>query len=169
MFTLEFPQSEQVARVIWSATHAAWELCLGGTTWPNKERRYQRMKSPVAGDLVIEIGGGLREANCANAVGWLLRQTREPVFTEEEWDSPGEPIPTERVFYIQTLNGQECRWVNCEFLAVPEEGGWWTYERQRARDPLTATVRAETTNSVHESAGRRHRQNTSTKDAPDEQ
>jgi hypothetical protein len=145
VFELDFPVSEQVARTIWSATYAAYSLCLAGPTWPDKERRYERMKSPCVGDMVIEVGGGLREADCSNAVGWLLRETREPVWSPDEWKEAGggnDPIPTERVFYIQTLNGQESRWVNCDFLAVPDEGGWWTFDRQKARDPLRA--RAQT-------------------------
>ncbi len=127
---LHHPEAEQFARIIWSATMAAWGLAIGGDDYPNKRERFARMKNPQPGDFVVEQSGGLRQLDCAAAVGWLDRVEQEPAFAEDEWDIETDgPMPLERVVYIKTIDGRDYRWVNCSFVQVPTYDGWWDAER----------------------------------------
>jgi hypothetical protein len=128
---LEHPEAEQFARIIWQATMAAWSLCLGGGDYPAKRERYGRMKKPQPGDMVVEASAGLRKLDCSYAVGWLIREAREPIEIEEWNVEEDGPIPDEKVVYITSIDGREVRWVNCEFLQVPTYEGWWDSERRQ--------------------------------------
>ena len=129
--TIAHPEAEVFARIIWQATMSAWEMCLGGDSYPNKRDRYERMKNPQAGDMVVEVSGGLRKFDCAMAVGWFEREAREPIEIDE-WDVEADgPIPTERVVYMTSIDGRACRWVNCTFIQTPTYSGWWDNERRR--------------------------------------
>ncbi len=60
-------------------------------------------------------------SNVLNCIGTLERIAAEPVWTEEEWKEGGDtgPIPTQKVWYIRTLDGREFRWENATFIRVP--------------------------------------------------
>jgi hypothetical protein len=94
------------------------------------------MRNPQPGDLVAEQSGGMRQFDCAQAVGWLEKVTREPI-PYEGWDEEADgPVPLEDVWYITAIDGRECRWTNCTFLPVPTYPGWWDAERWQHKDRL---------------------------------
>lgn len=104
---------------------------LVGDPAPRVKKIGDRMRAPVPGDLVLEIStiyreGGRYESRVGERLGRLLRVVREDVYTAEVWygrecgAQPGEPIPTERVWYIELADGREYRWHNASFIAVPE-------------------------------------------------
>jgi hypothetical protein len=126
---LDHPEAEQFARIIWQATMAAWDLCLGGHDWPAKKEMRERMKFPRPGDMVVEASAGLRKLDCAMAVGWLVREAREPIEVDEWNVEEDGPIPLEKVVYITAIDGRDARWVDCEFFQVPTYPGWWDSER----------------------------------------
>jgi hypothetical protein len=78
---------------------------------------YERFKDVRPGDLVVETTTFHMPGRAAiDAVGYLRRVVWEPI---AEWDD--EPRPTEKVFYIRTLDGREYRWTNADFISAPTE------------------------------------------------
>ena len=118
---------EQLATKIRHGIYSSYRAVLIGNAPEVTEAQFERMKNPVVGDLVTE-GSTIyrsRGATDLDAVGILEEITREPVeFGDPEvvWDEQeeGRPHPTEPVFYIRTLDGRRCRWVNANFIAAGE-------------------------------------------------
>jgi hypothetical protein len=123
----------RLAKSIALATYSGWMACCCGNQTNLQARLFNQGKKIQPGDMVVEISTiwvglpGPRNNNNPNhyldSVGVLTKITREPMFTPEEWDenTEGEPIPTESVYYLNTLDGREFRWTNCEFIRVPNE------------------------------------------------
>lgn len=89
---------------------------------PIVQRMYAAAQRPQPGDLVIETSLLYYPAE-PKRFGTLLRIEREPVCDPSQWDeeAEGRPVPTERVFYIRGLDGQEHRWVNADFMRIARD------------------------------------------------
>jgi hypothetical protein len=127
--TLEEEQIK-IIRLLELTAYKIWDAILTGNQCEKVRGIYMDMQNPQPGDLVIETStlscGKMRNAQekqviprGIHGIGYLIKITYEPCMTEEEWDSPGEPVPTEKVIYMKLFNGQEMRWVNAEVLKVP--------------------------------------------------
>lgn len=115
---------ETMAGLIRDAAHAAWSGTLIGTAPRSTMALFERMMAPVVGDWVFERSTVGIQKRDLDAVGLLEEIAWEPVnFGEgaEPWDEAeqGRPHPTERVWYIRTLDGYRYRWTNADMLAVP--------------------------------------------------
>jgi len=80
------------------------------------------MQAAVVGDFVFENTSPPDETiPSINKVGWLQRIAHEPRFSNDEWKemAEGRPCPTERAYYIRTLDGREFRWTNAQMIALP--------------------------------------------------
>lgn len=121
---------------------------LHGNPSPNNKRRYERMTHLQAGDLVMEMSTAPERLRVATnewpvspqyphiisrcGIGIFLRETQEPIYesgSEEakDWEEaePPEPIPLERVYYIQLLDTkEEFRWSNARFATIIPVEGW---------------------------------------------
>lgn len=127
---------EELAGLIGIAAYNAYGAVLVGDPAPVTEALYKRMQDVRVGDWVVEQTTILMTGNSGarhghyrkaiDAVGKLLRITQEkvdfgdPSFVWNEAEE-GRPHPTEKCFYIQTLDGREFRWTNASFISVPSE------------------------------------------------
>ena len=79
------------------------------------------------GDLVMEYSTVRMDQRDPTRFGYLVRDVREPMFSDEHWEEVKEEYgeegrPTERVYYIKLLkDGTEMRWTNASFIRVPED------------------------------------------------
>jgi hypothetical protein len=95
---------------------------IGGA--PEITTRYSdRARNPKIGDLVVESSTIYRACRDLDCVGFLEEIAWEKVdFGDHEfvWDEEVErhPHPTERVFYIRTLDGRRYRWNNANMVAA---------------------------------------------------
>lgn len=121
---------ETLATTLRRAIYNAYLATLVGTPAETTRRYYERAKEPKVGDLVTESTTvyGMRHENATDldGVGILEEVAREKVdFGDPEfvWDeqAEGRPHPTEKVFYIRTLDGRRFRWVNASFVAAVSE------------------------------------------------
>lgn len=93
------------------------------------EQFYKRSQDLRLGDLVAEMSTVYRSRGTSDidAVGYLEEIAFEKVVFEGDpdfvWDEAveGRPHPTERVYYIRTLDGRRFRWTNASFVAAPTE------------------------------------------------
>ena len=84
-------------------------------------------KSLSPGDLVMERTTVGDKDHDDRRIGWLVKEGREPLHTDEEWEqalangdySPDEARPTEQIYHIRTLTGQTVRWGNARFIRLP--------------------------------------------------
>lgn len=83
------------------------------------------IQNPKPGHLVMETSTIYMPERDESRFGRLLRKTREPCYSSDEWRAQGgkdeEPIPTESVWYIELPDGREYRWVNADFIRVLDE------------------------------------------------
>jgi hypothetical protein len=86
-------------------------------------RRHRWFTDPQPGDLVMETSTIYAKSQYDNIrIGFLKSTAREPVYTPEEWDGDDEPIPTEKVWYIEALfDGEVKRWTNADFIRVVKD------------------------------------------------
>ncbi len=124
-------QLQEAARLACYSAYAAYMATLRGDVPAWSHKNFE----PVVGQPVVEISTmGMwgadpakykpehaHLANVLNCIGTLERIAAEPVWTEAEWKAEGEtgPIPTQKVWYIRTLDGREFRWENATFIRVP--------------------------------------------------
>ncbi|MFD3523860.1 hypothetical protein [Streptomyces sp. NPDC058653] len=120
---------------------ALYAACLVGNPTPKVADMYARMTAPRPGDLVMELSTLRRKREPDSLIkgfGILVDCREEWASTDEEWaaetasDQDLDPIRdrmTDRAWYIQYGPNAEdvCRWVNCEFIAVPTglSAGMW--------------------------------------------
>lgn len=130
---------------------------LVGQPAPIVTRIYERMKAPQPGDIVLETSTMYRQAeDWYKGFGVLLEHRREWWETDADWekhcaeeraahedflkgpyahpgdaDEPWEPGERmkDHAWYIQYGSGERdiCRWVNCEFLAIPTDPRGWDF------------------------------------------
>lgn len=116
-----------------------------GNPAPVVARMDERMRNPQAGDLVVETSRLGRNRMDVETFGILLGRRDEWWQTDEEWAARlagereahdemrtrwpdlGEFEPDKRMtddaWYVQygPQPGDVCRWVNCEFMAIPTD------------------------------------------------
>ena len=124
--------ASELALMLDQLAHMTYKLTLGSVS-PWMAAVGKRMREPVEGDLVMETStyyqsrvwdqsrkaGHSRDFAPEKRIGRLVKLACEPVAIE--WDEAEDgPMPTERVFYIVGLDGQEHRWTNATFIAIPD-------------------------------------------------
>ena len=119
-----------VAKVMREAAYAAWKGTLIGGAPEFLKRRFKRMQEPQVGDWVFECTTIHMPERDLDAVGVLEEIAWEPVdfgAGAEPWNEAeeGRPHPTERIYYIRTLDGVRYRWSNAQMLTIP------TYELEQ--------------------------------------
>jgi len=127
---------QRLVRLLELSAYKIWEAVLVGNPCKKVEEIYLDMQNPQPGDLVIErttlsrakIRGAKDEIEPRGiqGIGYLLKITEEPTWTPEAWakecgDECKDPIPTEKVIYIQLFDGREIRWTNADVLKIPVE------------------------------------------------
>ena len=127
-------ESDPTLRLLGIAGYELWKSHLVGNNCLSNQKRYDRMKEPMTGDLVLELSStprwiaGSRRTDWhepENCLGYFVRRDWEPI---PNWDEAeeGQPAPKEMVWYIRAFDGRELRWVNASFVTiVPVEG--WTF------------------------------------------
>lgn len=115
---------QQLAREIRALAYNAYGATMVGSPALSSKRFYEATKALAVGDLVVEITTIWRPERDSDAVGYLREIAFEPVDygpDAEPWDEAeeGRPHPTEKVYYINTLDGRQYRWVNASFIAAP--------------------------------------------------
>jgi len=112
------------------ALHSA---VLVGNPAPKVAEMYARMTDPRPGDLVMEVTSFFRTRDVDTKIkgfGILIDHRDEWASTDEEWaaelagDADLDPVADrfrDHAWYVQYGPAAEdvCRWVNCEFIAVP--------------------------------------------------
>lgn len=122
--------NNELARLICCAAYHAHVLAT--TSEGPRARHYaKRASGPRVGDMVVETTafGKPRAVPGLNAiaagdflrcVGRLIEIKVEPMPGRDD-EANGEPSPTERAFYIESLAGETVRWTNCRFVVIPED------------------------------------------------
>lgn len=130
-------QLEHAARLVCSSAYAAYMSTLRGDVPAGSNKNFEA----VVGRTVFEcMMWRMGKANILDCVGVLERMEREPICAEEQWRDPvngygaypHDPVPTEQVWYIRTLDGREVRWTNALFVLVPDSADF------RVMNPITA-------------------------------
>lgn len=106
-------------RTIYNAWRAS--LAMHGDQAPAAEAYHERASNPRIGDMVIESSTIHYAQNDLKGVGILVDIADEPVdYGDYVWDeeAEGRPHPTERVYYLRTLDGSLQRWVNAGIIAA---------------------------------------------------
>jgi hypothetical protein len=116
-----------------------WNSHLIGNAPPSHTRRWERMRNPRPGDLVIEIstsglwrhGSKYRSPSgpvkMEIVIGVLKKITNEPFPLDEPWDedAEGRSEPLEECVYINALHdSSEHRWTNANFVTILPVEGW---------------------------------------------
>lgn len=125
---------QRLVRLLELSAYKIWDAVLTGNQCQKVREIYEDMQKPQPGDLVIETStlwgakmrgtNGKLEPRGIHGIGYLLRITREPTWTPEAWvkecgeEYKDEPIPTEKVIYIQLFDGREMRLVRRAGLCV---------------------------------------------------
>lgn len=145
---------EKLARDIAVSLYNASGSVLVGKAPPCVFALSHRFRDIRVGDLVVESTTALMDGRrgekyyrpALDAVGYLLRITWEPIVFSDTtfvWDEEieGQPHPTEKCTYIQTLDGREFRWTNASFISAPTEWpmrdqpdatGAWLFKKEAA-------------------------------------
>lgn len=114
---------EILATAIRGITYNAYTATLVGQAPRCVYRLGDRIRAVAVGDLVVEttsIRTGPRQGPLINldAVGYLEEIAWEPIAVE--WDEVADgPTPTEKIYYIRTLDGRRFRWENANFISAP--------------------------------------------------
>lgn len=111
-------------RLLYVSAYQAYLGTLHGCSAPITGAAHKGLSKPTAGHLVMEVTTIYMADRDDWRFGRLLRVVEEPAYTREKWREGGgkddEPIPTERVWYIELPDGTEYRWVNASFIRVLE-------------------------------------------------
>ena len=95
------------------------------------------MRSPKVGDMVVEVTTAFMRADRGDqerarydSFGTLLAIEAEPVHSDSDWERVKDDFdgvrPTEKVYYVATMDGAVARWTNARFVRVPRSYGEWT-------------------------------------------
>lgn len=134
--TLE--QLRQAAKLLGHSAYAAYMTTLRGDVPAGSSKNFE----PCVGQWVMETSAwGMFCAPDAkeryakehshvldplNFIGVLGRIVAEPSMSAEQWNegvedkNDWEPVPTEKVYYIKTLDGRDFNWRNCRFIRIPD-------------------------------------------------
>lgn len=113
-------------RLVETLAYNLYLSTLVGDPAPRIKQLGDRISRPVVGDMVLEVSTIHDETRVGTRLGRLVREALEPMYTPEGWYAegnagPDEPIPRERVQYIELSDGREYRWHNARFITVPTE------------------------------------------------
>lgn len=115
-------ETELLTLLIASA-YATWSSALiGGPEIAHK--RFEFLKNPKVGDLVMETSSLFQKSMDTYRIGWLVSDQMEPYGTDEWWeenkaDYGEDPRPIERAYTIKRLVGGELfRWTNASMIRV---------------------------------------------------
>jgi PAS domain-containing protein len=113
----------EIAAAMRIAAYNAYACTLIGTPPGIVVKAGDRIKNPQRGDWVIETSSIWRGQPHIDGIGILDAVEMEPVdFNDPDfvWDeaSEGRPHPTERVYYLRTMDGRRFRWTNASIVAV---------------------------------------------------
>lgn len=129
-------QLEEAARLVCCSAYAAYMATLRGDVPVGSSKNFEA----IVGRTVFEsMMWRMGKPSILDCIGVLERLEREPICTEEDWRDPvighgaypNEPVPTEQVWYIRTLDGREVRWTNALFVLVPDSADF------RVMNPIT--------------------------------
>lgn len=118
-------QLKEAARLACASAYAAYSATLRGDVPVGSRKNFDAVEGkPVFECMMWRMG----QNNILDCIGVLDRTLREPICSEEHWRDPvnghgaypEEPVPTEQVWYIRTLDGREVRWTNALFVRVPD-------------------------------------------------
>lgn len=115
-------ETELLSLLIASA-YATWCSNLIGGPQVSHER-FEFLKNPKPGDLVMETSSMFMRSNDVHRIGWLVTDQQEPYGTDEWWeenkaDYGDQSRPMERVYTIKRLIGGETfRWTNASMIRV---------------------------------------------------
>jgi hypothetical protein len=87
-----------------------FEVSMSGAPTERQREAYERASRPMPGDLVVELSTAHRDR--FEGTGRLILSREEPC---------GDEGATERVWYLEQLDGSLARWVNSTFVAAPIE------------------------------------------------
>lgn len=116
-----------LATILRRTIYNAYLATLVGNPVDVTRRYYERAKAPQIGDLVTEASTvyGMRHEGATDLDGvgileeiaWEKVVFGDPDFVWEE-KVEGRPHPTEKVYYIRTLDGRRFRWTNANFVSA---------------------------------------------------
>lgn len=113
---------EDCLRRIVYAAHNAFMNSLNGAAYSERCREYcDRVRNPQVGDMVYEesVVYARTKDRFFAGVGKLLKIQSESVRTAEQIAADGYD-PKDTFWYIEGIDGQERRWSNCSFVAIPD-------------------------------------------------
>ncbi len=114
--------TKELASTLRRTIYNAYRATLVGNPAQVTELYSERARNPRVGDMVIESTTIHWPQHDLNGVGILEEITHEPVVYGDgfAWDeeAEGRPHPTERVFYLRTLDGRRARWTNADLVAA---------------------------------------------------
>lgn len=87
-----------------------FDISMSGAPTDRQREAYERASRPMPGDLVLELTSFHRDL--FEGTGRLILSREEPC---------GGEGATERVWYVENLDGSLARWVNATFVAAPIE------------------------------------------------
>lgn len=106
-----------------ASAYATWcSSLIGGPEISHK--RFEFLKNPRVGDLVMETSSLFMRGNDAHRIGWLVSDQMEPYGDDAWWEQnkaeyADQPRPTERVYTIKRLIGGELfGWRNANMIRV---------------------------------------------------
>lgn len=112
---------EKLATLMRRAIYNNWDCVLVGNAPEFVRKHFERMSNPIVGDLVIEASTlGMANRDDLDGIGLLEEIAWEKVPFDGPWDEAveGQPHPTEKCFYIRTLDGRRFRWTNARIIAA---------------------------------------------------
>lgn len=121
--------TKEFALLLATATMEIWDSCLVGNPAPAVQRRYELMKNPRPGDLVLEISSCGRKTWPGRALGYLIFVCKAKPRTAEEWldavDAGYWKMDSVRGYgpywLVDPIDGsQRTFWNDARFIRVPE-------------------------------------------------
>lgn len=118
---------EAIATAFRRSAYIAYRNTLIGNAPKCVSDTFARMSAPQIGDWVIETSTvyGFRHSPSSDldgigileAVEWENVVFGDPEFVWDE-ETEGRPHPTEKIYYIRTMDGRQFRWSNASIVAV---------------------------------------------------
>lgn len=114
-------EQSELLRLLEINAYGVYLNTLVGSPAPRVAALFERLTNPQIGDMVLEITTIGYVPPYGNRLGRLVRQEDEPVYSPEgEGVTEEDLLITEKITYIQTMDGREFRWRNADFIVVAE-------------------------------------------------
>ena len=118
---------EAIATAFRRSAYNAYRNTLIGNAPKIVTDAFDRMTAPEIGDWVIETStvhrmrhspsSDLDGIGILEAVEWEKVVFGDPEFVWDE-EAEGKPHPTEKIYYIRTMDGRQFRWSNASIVAI---------------------------------------------------